>query len=193
MCPLILSSCRGADNPPARCPVRMAGAMSARRPEPPAGRKRPQMTGRPFQQHGHQPELSFTHPIEGILAKSGGQPDRFWQRKRQQQRRLLPALILIAPPDLSHDGTVAHLPDKGSLATGIAAQPHPPAGRVPGRDNGIGWAAGRRKGGDEAHFSVVFPQSHVNHMLHPITFIKGEKAGQPKYDAANSGIDLYQS
>ena len=52
------------------------GAMSARRPEPPAGRKRPQMTGRPFQQHGHQPELSFTHPIEGILAKSGGQPDR---------------------------------------------------------------------------------------------------------------------
>jgi len=30
-------------------------------------------------------------------------------------------------------------------------------------------------------------------MLHPITFIKGEKAGQPKYDAANSGIDLYQS
>lgn len=122
------------------------GAMSALRPEPPAGRKRPQMTGRPFQQHGHQPELSFTHPIEGILAKSGGQPDRLWLRKRQQQRRLLPALILIAPPDLSHDETLAHLPDKGSLATGIATQPHPLAGRVPGRDNGIGWAVGGAKG-----------------------------------------------
>ncbi|WP_223930110.1 hypothetical protein, partial [Aeromonas caviae] len=35
--------------------------------------------------------------------------------------------------------------------------------------------------------SAILPQNANS------PFIKGEKAGQPKYDAANSGIDLYQS
>ncbi|MGL4886225.1 MAG: hypothetical protein ACRC4V_07765, partial [Aeromonas veronii] len=45
---------------------------------------------------------------------------------------------------------------------------------------------------DKADFLVVFPQIHVNHMLHSITFCRGENPVQAKYDAAVPGFDLYQ-
>lgn len=169
---------------------------SSRAPDNPVGFNSAQMVWLPCQQHRQQPELPLFHPIDGILTKTGCQLDSLAARAGQQQRRLLPCFIQRTAPARSH-----HLPTRnrrngppqGPLTAGIATHSQLATGRIPGRHYGVGRPFRRRKGCNKADFSVVFPQIHVNHMLHSITFYRGENGGNPKYHAVNSGFDLYQT
>ncbi len=173
---LILSSSRVSDNP--------VGFNSA------------QMERYAFHQYRQQPELPLFHPIEGVLAETGCQIDGLSAGGSQQQRRFTPTFIGRAPPAGPHGhhaGRCRDHPPESALAPSITTHSHLATGRIPGRHYGVGGPLRRRKGGNKTNFSVVFPQIHVNHMLHSITFYKGENGGNPKYHAVNSGFDLYQT
>ncbi len=169
---------------------------SSRVPDNPVGFNSAQMVWRPRQQHRQQPQFPLFHPVDGILAKAGRQPDGLAARGGQQQRRLLPAFIQRTAATRPHRLPTRNRrngPQQGPLTAGIATHSQLATGRIPGRHNGVGRPFRRRKGCNKADFSVVFPQIHVNHMLHSITFYRGENGGNPKYHAVNSGFDLYQT
>lgn len=149
-----------------------------------------------FHQYRQQPELPLLHPIEGVLAETGRQSDGLTTRGSQQQRRFTPTFIRRAPPARPHGHHVGRRrdhPPEGPLAPGITTYSHLAAGRIPGCHYGVSGPLRCRKGCNKTNFSVVFPQIHVNHMLHSITFYQGENGGNPKYHAVNSVLDLYQT
>lgn len=169
---------------------------SSRVPDNPVGFNSAQMERCAFYQYRQQPKLPLFHPIEGVLAETGRQTNGLTARGSQQQRRFTPTFIGRAPPARPHGHHVGRRHDhspESPLTAGITTHSHLATGRIPGRHYGVGGPFRRSKGGNKTNFSVVFPQIHVNHMLHSITFYKGENGDNPKYHAVYSGFDLYQT